>query len=1152
VNPEAIIWTEGKTDWQHLKHAFQKLGAGSRFQFEEFTGDWGDDRLFNQCVALSRVPQTRPTIFIFDRDNDALLPKIDDPALGYRAWGNKVYSLAIPVPGHRQHETAISIEFYYSDDELRTLDRNGRRLYLSSEFDPASGRHRTEPQLSIGNKHRLSGKGVPVRIVDSDVYDEQSRNRALSKADFAANIAADVEPFDHFGVDSFQLILIAVELIVEEAREIVDLPFNALPSFLAAENERDGPAALASVTAAAIRACKLFLMTFVGATIRHYEQRLSDPKAADAKKVKPLKQVLDDHFTQPTLSILHKLARHCYHLIDADAPSTLTTLRSALAATPVLGPVGDLFDDLELLVAPSRHVRIFNKRQLPKPVLEYVIAEFAKYEGRLSETDTSTAAGFADGDSKKWRDALLMLVDWFGILRSLTFCLRTVERVVTNSDDFTVRLSTFHSGRKQIASVIETRGDLTEDRLETTALVLPSTDGGVALDLFPFVAIADDRLHFYNRTRAAGYEYTAPFSNDGPLIPTKRKFNHAALRAALGMQGLFWTQVAPTTSPAGVKANIPFEGRIIGRRQQLAMIMDEIINIPNQNGIIYGPGGVGKTALLIELSRQLYENPESSELYFQNIIWVSAKRDYYEPSINEIERREPQFTSLDNVLAAILQFDGWEDAESYSFAQKIDFVLGILEKSPTLLVLDNFESVPRVEQDEIIHFVGIDAKRALRHKPDHLKVLVTSREVIPSGFHQVKLKGLDKRDSKRLMASLYETYVNSGQEQLRDDQRDQLHEVTLGIPLLIKHCYAQIYEFGCSPDGVFSNLLNTPSRVIDFSFAEIFKLLKQDDLLLRTILLLEVSGRALMQRQMADILAVDEERIAESLRRLLNLQCVNRASVGLDDKYVLNVEARFLAKRLTQEHAALATAIKRDIAGLAPEKRLDYTQEESQAILVFQDYVAQGHYVLADDHIREELKRRPNSVLLNLHYAMYLYEVKRRTADAIELLERIRVPSGNDQQVLRLLMEYNSTLPEPNFEQASIYARELEDLAAVSGDIKFELARFYVHWSTAIKTMRFEIDPIKEILRQQSYKEKAEHAIELLAALGLDTHEWNQLLAQSYYNIWDYGSALRYVEAAIAELPQGSHRSAPYRRLRSEILKHLSPPRRGEEWDATG
>src|SRR5437016_2161903 len=177
----------------------------------------------------------------------------------------------------------------------------------------------------------------------------------------------------------------------------------------------------------------------------------------------------------------------------------------------------------------------------------------------------------------------------------------------------------------------------------------------------------------------------------------------------------------------------------------IALLMDEVIQIANQNAIIYGPGGVGKTALLIELSKQLAID-ETPPL-FKNVIWVSAKRDYYDPTRDSIEAGESQFHSLDNILAAILDFHGFEDAVAYDHDAKKWLVLELLRDDKTLLVLDNLESISAAGQQEIVRFFAVEAKKVLRRAPDQFKVLITSRELIPSGFHQVELKGLDKAES---------------------------------------------------------------------------------------------------------------------------------------------------------------------------------------------------------------------------------------------------------------------------------------------------------------------------------------------------------------------------------------------------------------------
>ena len=575
----------------------------------------------------------------------------------------------------------------------------------------------------------------------------------------------------------------------------------------------------------------------------------------------------------------------------------------------------------------------------------------------------------------------------------------------------------------------------------------------------------------------------------------------------------------------------------MGRKEQIDTIMMEVIQIPNQNGIIHGPGGVGKTALLIELSKQLSDEPSSDTALFENIIWVSAKADYYDPTLDTVEAGEPQFRSLDNVLGAVLEFLEWEDATRYSLEEKKWLVLESLRDERSLLVLDNFESVAPAGQHEILKFFGVTAKQYLRDKPDFFKVLVTSREVIASGFHQINLTGLDPDESRQLMQRLYEPYAHSGKKQRSDEEMQAIHDATRGIPLLIKHCYGQVFEYNRELAHIVAGLSRAGSKVVNFSFKEVFDLVTQDKLHSRTILLLELSGRRLMSRQIAEILGVDELEIMHRLSRLVSFQCLTMTSTAVGEKYGINDEVRFLTRTLTRENGELATSIKRQIAGLAIEKRMDYTTAESDALLVFDDYISQGHYALAENFITDQLQKQPNSLLLNMNYAKYLQEVKGRVEEAITRLEQILKPSGYDQQVLRLLMNYQIALDVPNYEQAYIYARELEELGQISNESKTELAEFYVSWSTSLK-MKKDFDPIREMERQQKYKELADKAIKLLKDDVLDDHERDRLLAQSHYNLWDYEKALIYVEKAIRELPQGSHLQAPYQRLRREILKN--------------
>jgi RNA-directed DNA polymerase len=134
----AYVYTEGKTDRQHIIKALEKLKINISIEFPvipEKEDGGGDSDLLKMCEMYSRHPNSIPLVFIFDRDNSSILHKITQEGETFKDWKNNVYSFAIPIPNHRQGYENVCIEMYYTDEEIKTKDGNGRRLYLTSEFD---------------------------------------------------------------------------------------------------------------------------------------------------------------------------------------------------------------------------------------------------------------------------------------------------------------------------------------------------------------------------------------------------------------------------------------------------------------------------------------------------------------------------------------------------------------------------------------------------------------------------------------------------------------------------------------------------------------------------------------------------------------------------------------------------------------------------------------------------------------------------------------------------------------------------------------------------------------------------------------------------------------------------------------------------------
>jgi predicted ATPase len=243
TNTKPLIITEGSTDWRHIKAAYNALSFKSEneslfsdmdFELYEYdpTGDkykdsplqmeMGWSTLCTICESLSKIKRNQKIIFIADDDEPNATKKLKSSTNRYKNWGNNVYSILLPIPQHRTETPLISIEHYYTDDEIKTEVSIGgisRRLFMGNEFD----------KRGINSIHCLNcdrkekcGKDK-INIIDGTSgerithFDNADVNLALPKMEFAQRILNKEPPFDNFNFDSF------IELF-EIIKEILELP----------------------------------------------------------------------------------------------------------------------------------------------------------------------------------------------------------------------------------------------------------------------------------------------------------------------------------------------------------------------------------------------------------------------------------------------------------------------------------------------------------------------------------------------------------------------------------------------------------------------------------------------------------------------------------------------------------------------------------------------------------------------------------------------------------------------------------------------------------------------------------------------------------------------------------------------------------------
>lgn len=215
-NTKTLVITEGKTDWKHIKHALITLQEQTKhtelaLDFLEFENDieMGDTKLSQMCEYMATLPQDKKIIFIFDKDNPSITKKMSGAPSEFKEWGNNVFSVCLPTPPHRANYKNLSIELYYTDEDLRSVDpATGKRLWFDNEIEittrPSSGTKIFRALQTPITEDEFSKKcfDQPAHcIVDID-----GRHVGLSKAAFTETIACNKEVSKDFDLSAFDLL----------------------------------------------------------------------------------------------------------------------------------------------------------------------------------------------------------------------------------------------------------------------------------------------------------------------------------------------------------------------------------------------------------------------------------------------------------------------------------------------------------------------------------------------------------------------------------------------------------------------------------------------------------------------------------------------------------------------------------------------------------------------------------------------------------------------------------------------------------------------------------------------------------------------------------------------------------------------------------
>jgi len=329
-------------------------------------------------------------------------------------------------------------------------------------------------------------------------------------------------------------------------------------------------------------------------------------------------------------------------------------------------------------------------------------------------------------------------------------------------------------------------------------------------------------------------------------------------------------------------AKLPRRPYFVGREDELAAVLQSLQ--PNSRTFIIGVegiGGVGKTALAIEVGHRCVEND-----LFETAIWISAKESIL--TLHGIEPVIPEAKSFSDILITIGASLGNPTIGNMSIKDQVQRAYNLLARRTTLLILDNFETLSKNEQREILEF--------LRNSPMTLKVIVTSRERVAEG-QIIRLQGLSFEESNALL----DWEAQQKNIQLTKDQSKHLVNLTGGLPLALQWVQGQIAVLGYSVTQVLDKLsLDTDIPILQYCFNHSWNLLRHHNEK-KILFILALQPESVSREALQKIAGIeDSDEFDNAISDLLQLTLIEPES-GRDYISILPLTRRFIRTQFTSD-----------------------------------------------------------------------------------------------------------------------------------------------------------------------------------------------------------------------------------------------------------
>lgn len=307
---------------------------------------------------------------------------------------------------------------------------------------------------------------------------------------------------------------------------------------------------------------------------------------------------------------------------------------------------------------------------------------------------------------------------------------------------------------------------------------------------------------------------------------------------------------------------------LIGRDKELKELRKFISN-PRVNSIaLVAPGGLGKTALALDLLNTIVSTPSSST-YLDAVIFVTMKTEKLTSngvvSLDSIE-------TIDELKLNIIQsINEAYDEDFDSFEEIIE----VFEDKKILLCVDNLETLLREDPNSF---------EELNYQlPVSWKVLVTSRIII-SNSKVLSLSSLHEKSAIKLARTYH---IKRGGQPLDQTSYESISKNCFYNPLAIRLSIDLIMTGKDIP----SSLTVANREIAEFSYNNLIGALSKESVeILEAIFVEETSTRL----SLCELLGYSIDEISQAIGELSNTSLILRESTDTGESYKLSNSVRDL------------------------------------------------------------------------------------------------------------------------------------------------------------------------------------------------------------------------------------------------------------------